>query len=222
MCFRLVLAPGVAFCVTASSVLSDDTSVAAKLYTRVRVACVVMTDAGRLNSMGRDVRATWAHRCNEVLYVSTVANKTFPAVAIPEGPDRTLRALKYAYAQYQNDVDWYFKVEDNTYVVVENLRYLLSQHDPGQPLMLGNPWFTWKKLFGEESTNSGCLSREALARFVRSTADVECKDIADCSAGAGVKVVETKDVHGRSRFSTYLKSFRHLEEVCIVVTYYNF
>ena len=183
-----------------------------------------MTSAFRLMSMSRASRATWARRCNEVVYASDSPNKTFPVVVIPKGPDRTLRALAYAHAHYKNDADWFFKVEDNTFVVVENLRYLLSQYDASQPLLLGNPWNERRNELDGGPINSGGLSREAMERVLNLTSNGECKprDMVDCNRIAGLTVVDTTDAQGRDLFSTYMYQDGKLEKVCISLVCINF
>ena len=171
-----------------------------------------MTSAGGLDAASRDVGATWARRCNDVMFASSVANSRFPAVAIPEGPDRTWRALEYAHAHYTSD--WFFKVEDNTFVVVENLRYLLSQYNATQPLLLGDPWNELRHRLTQGSVNSGGLSREALTRLMKLKAEGKCTDIMACIKEAGVNIVDTRDAQGRSRFSSYMTQQGTLEKVC--------
>jgi len=46
-------------------------------------------------------------------------------------------ALKFAYKHFINDFDWILKIDDNSYVVLENLRHLLYQYETDWPLLIG-------------------------------------------------------------------------------------
>ena len=43
----------------------------------------------------------------------------------------------YSYHLHGNNVDWYLKADDDTYIIMENLKYLLSQFDPDKPYYIG-------------------------------------------------------------------------------------
>lgn len=51
--------------------------------------------------------------------------------------EKMRRALIYIYKNVLNDYDFFMKTDDDTYVIVENLRLLLSKHDPSLPILIG-------------------------------------------------------------------------------------
>ena len=46
-------------------------------------------------------------------------------------------ALRYIYEHHLNEFDWFFKADDDTYVIMENLRRYVDSKDPKLPWFLG-------------------------------------------------------------------------------------
>ena len=64
--------------------------------------------------------------------MSDVNDVSLPSIKIdvktgrPYLAKKTLASFKYIYANYYDDYDWFLKADDDTYVIMENLRYFLS------------------------------------------------------------------------------------------------
>ncbi len=48
-----------------------------------------------------------------------------------------------------SDADWFLKADDDTYVIVENLKYLLRDYDPESPVYFG------RKIWNDEKYDVG-------------------------------------------------------------------
>jgi len=111
-----------------------DHTVASELYQKVRVLCWVMTSPMNIDSKARHIKVTWGRRCNILLFMSSVSEPTLPAIGlnVTDGYDnlwgKTRAAFRYIYRRHRNDADWFLKADDDTYVIVENLRLLLKVH----------------------------------------------------------------------------------------------
>lgn len=121
----------------------EDTDMAAKLYQKVKILCWIMTGPQNLQVRAKPIRATWAQCCNKALFMRSEDKADFPAVGLKteEGRNhlsqKTLKAFLYVHDHHLEDADWFMKADDDTYVIVDNLRWLLANQDPEQPYTLG-------------------------------------------------------------------------------------
>uniref|UniRef100_A0A5K3FUQ3 N-acetylgalactosaminide beta-1,3-galactosyltransferase n=1 Tax=Mesocestoides corti TaxID=53468 RepID=A0A5K3FUQ3_MESCO len=117
--------------------------IANELAKKVRVYALILTMPASKHTKALHVKATWARRFNGYTFISSEDDKDLPSVrAVPkEGREalweKTRYAMLYAYKKHLNDFDFFMKADDDTYVIVENLRYLLLNHDPDQPILMG-------------------------------------------------------------------------------------
>lgn len=194
----------------------EDRSVADNLSQSTRLLCWIMTGPNNLMSRTKHVRATWAKRCNKVLYMSSVETD-FPTVGlnVTEGRDqlywKTIRAFQYIHQHHLNDADWFLKADDDTFVVVENLRHTLTKYDPEEPVYLGRRFYPFVKQ-GYMSGGAGyVLSKEALRRFVRGFEGGTCShfsSIEDMALGQCMETMkvdpgDSRDLKGRQTFHPY-------------------
>ncbi|XP_060086149.1 glycoprotein-N-acetylgalactosamine 3-beta-galactosyltransferase 1-like [Ylistrum balloti] len=196
----------------------DDDTVARQLKQSVRVLCYVMTDQTNLDTKTIHVKNTWTKRCNKVLFISSVTNSTFPTVGVDVGEGRhhltgkTMKAFQYIYQHHLDDADWFLKADDDTYVILENLRHLLEPYSPKEAVYFGHHFTPYVKQ-GYHSGGAGyVLSKEALRRLVingipsgKCTIDGygEDRHMGGCMEYVGVRIGNSTDSLGRSRFHCF-------------------
>lgn len=118
-------------------------SLAKNLYSEVRVLCWIMTNPSNHYNKARHVKRTWGKRCNKLLIMSSAKDETIGSIAlnVSEGRNnlwgKTREAFKYIYKHHFNEADWFLKADDDTYTVVENLRFLLYPYSPETPIYFG-------------------------------------------------------------------------------------
>ncbi|XP_053323421.1 glycoprotein-N-acetylgalactosamine 3-beta-galactosyltransferase 1 [Spea bombifrons] len=196
----------------------EDTHVADELFNKVRILCWVMTGPQNLEKKTKHVKATWAQRCNKVLYMSSEENKEFPTVGLDtkEGRDqlywKTIKAFQYVHEHHLDEADWFMKADDDTYVVLDNLRWLLSKYSPEDPIYFGRRFKPYVKQ-GYMSGGAGyVLSKEALKRFVTAFKEEKCthsssvEDLAlgKCMENINVKAGDSRDTTGKETFHPFV------------------
>ncbi|XP_075345849.1 glycoprotein-N-acetylgalactosamine 3-beta-galactosyltransferase 1-A-like [Mycteria americana] len=195
----------------------EDAGEARALYERVRILCWVMTGPRTLETKARHVRDTWARHCNVALFMSSEPDERFPAVGLPVQEGRhqlywkTIRAFQYVHRHHLGQADWFLKADDDTFVVVANLRWLLAGHSPERPVYFGKRFKPFVKQ-GYMSGGAGyVLSKEALRRLVAAFASGTCthtspvEDLAlgQCLEKVGVEAGDSRDTQGRETFHPF-------------------
>ncbi len=191
-----------------------------KLYQQVRVLCWVMTSPSNIYNRAKHVQATWGKRCNRLLFMSTAEDSSLPVVKLhlPEGRDflwgKTREAFKYIYQHHAHEFDWVLKADDDTYVIVENLRHMLRGKDATLPVYMGR---RFKQYVAQGYMSGGAgyvLSRAAVTRFVevglkdpaKCRADpggAEDLELGQCMQNIGVRAGDSRDDLGRETFHPF-------------------
>lgn len=193
--------------------------------TTSRILCWIMTTPKNLDSRTRHIRATWAQRCDITLYMSS-SESAFPTVGlnVSEGREnlffKTAHAFLYVHKHHLDQADWFLKADDDTFVVVENLRWALSAFSPDQPWYLGRRFAPFLKN-GYMSGGAGyVLSKEALRRFVEgfetgsctNITNLEDVDMGKCMENMEVPLADTRDGLGRQTFHAYPPAFHVIRQ----------
>lgn len=91
----------------------------------------------------KHVKETWGRRCNKLLFFSSLEDMHLPTITlnVTEGRKylwgKTKAAFKYVYKNHFDNADWFLKADDDTYVVLENLRYFLMDKNWTVPVYYG-------------------------------------------------------------------------------------
>ena len=195
-----------------------------------RILCIILTINSTIYDRAPAIMKTWGSKCDEVLFSSNVDSTKFQTVTVGISSSskkmvtlRLFRTLRYIYFKYRDEYDWFFVADDDTYVIVENLRHLLVDYDIANPHYLGFPYPTQLKLHGRKVRfahgGSGyALNRRALEKLVIDGIPSDTEGVcvpwvtarrhdehADYNVGLclhklGILAEDTKDLMGRQRF----------------------
>ena len=110
------------------------------LYDKIRILCWVLTSPDHYETRAKAVKETWGKRCNILLFMSSTEgnlyfqhlnekldplfkcnlDKSLPAIKlnVTEGRNglwgKTREAFRYVWETYRDQVDWFFKADDDT------------------------------------------------------------------------------------------------------------
>lgn len=193
---------------------------ATTLFDRVKICCLVLTTKSNHEKKAIHVKNTWGSRCNRLVFASNITDLEIGSVNMMENDDyellwgKTKNSMIYAYENLYNDFDWFLKADDDTYAILDNMRYLLSAYSTNDPIYFGKNFnfFLPAREFEYFLGGPGyVLSREALKRFVTQAIphkemcqqrDRACEDleIGKCMHNVGVYHGDARDRSYRERF----------------------
>eukprot|EP00095_Tigriopus_kingsejongensis_P010904 maker-scaffold348_size200312-snap-gene-0.28 protein:Tk10904 transcript:maker-scaffold348_size200312-snap-gene-0.28-mRNA-1 annotation:"glycoprotein-n-acetylgalactosamine 3-beta-galactosyltransferase 1-like isoform x3" len=199
-----------------------------------KILCWILTQPKNKEDRAQAVKNTWGPRCDKLLFMSSESDTDDTSV-IPLNvtEDRqhlwtkTRLSLEYIYQTHYSGYDWFLKADDDTYVIMENLRKFLSDYQPSDSIYFGCRF----KLFMKQGYMSGgagyILSREALRKFAveglqntskplnqcqKKEATSEDVQLGYCMEYLKVRAMNTTDAQGRHRFLPMDPSFFLIEE----------
>jgi len=200
--------------------LVKDDSQAIGLAKSIRILCLILVQPSTLYTNGQAVKDTWGKHCNILLFVSSTNDTKFGTFGVnfTEGRrnlwSKTRDGFKHVYEHYYDKADWFIKADDNTFVIVENLRYFLASYNTNDPHYFGEKW-KWRK--GEYFNAGGAgyvLSKKALKEFYHVMDDIKkCHPVppigsedyyvAICLNSVNIYPGDTRDKFGRHTFHQF-------------------
>jgi len=195
--------------------------IAKAMKKKIKVLCWVLMSQDRLPTHGRAIKDTWGKRCTVLLFFSDHDDKELGAINLESHGavmsnmwSKTRAAWRYVYTNHKNDADWFLKADDDSYVIMENLRLLLSGYDPQTPKYLGR-WFKTSGGYNTESTGY-VLSKGTLRTFARALnnpdkciekSDLDDSNVGKCLAAFGVHPSDSRDSDGRETFHLFAPEY---------------
>ncbi|XP_037932070.1 glycoprotein-N-acetylgalactosamine 3-beta-galactosyltransferase 1-like [Teleopsis dalmanni] len=198
-------------------------TLAETLEREVRVLCWVMTTPENHKTKALHVLHTWGKRCTRLFFVTSKTDDEFETIIVPIEDKyeflwgKTREAFRYIYNNHFDEADWFMKADDDTFVFVENLRYLLYEYSPDMPIHFGYNFKLDNKNISSYMSGGGgyILSKEALSRFVEiglndstkcrinENNNAEDVEIGKCLLASGVVAGDGRDKFYKQRFSPF-------------------
>lgn len=90
---------------------------------------------------------TWAQQCDDkLIFTDTPLDSSVPHLYFPlmgtrdHSWEKIRRVFRYVYEVLGNRYDWYLRADDDSYVIIDNARKLVSEYDAKKALVLGFRW----------------------------------------------------------------------------------
>ena len=133
----------------------DDRNTAEKLFQTTKVLCYVLCRDSEIVTKGKVVLDLWGKRCNKIIFFTNENIEGYPTIGLHTNETgkydltkKTYSALNYVYKNHGNDYDWFLKADTDTYMIMENLRYFLSEQNASEAKYFGHHFHTPKKVSG--------------------------------------------------------------------------
>ena len=110
-----------------------------------RILCLITTQPKYHKTRAEAVKNTWGQLCDVLYFVSSESDPYYPTFAV-KGCDaedynhlwcKIRNGIIYGYNNFVNDFDWFLKADDDTYVIIDNLKYYLKGFHSSEPLVFG-------------------------------------------------------------------------------------
>ena len=181
----------------------------------VRVLCWVMTGPSTHYTKAVHIKNTWGSHCDKLIFMSSQEDLALGAVAlnISEGRQnlwgKTKRGFQYCYQHHRNEFDWFLKADDDTFMVIENLKDFLKPFNTNEAIHFGHHF---KYRGGYFAGGAGyVLSREALRKFTQegltNSSICQQSDRGDEDVNMGACMRKLNVTHGDSRDHQKRKRF---------------
>lgn len=158
------------------------TIISDELFDKVKVLCWIMISPSFHRSRGVHVKNSWGQQCNKLIFMSSKNDTDLGAIALPVQESKThlwsktKEAFKYINEHFVEDYDWFLKADDDTYMIMENLRHLLYQYKAQTSLYFGHRLMGNKSLDGYMQGGAYVLSKKAVKKFVQFSPNCRKKD----------------------------------------------
>ena len=124
--------------------------------TLIRICCLILTNPNELFTRARAVHETWGPRCDRHFFIiedfkqnNFTSEQTHFIQQLPilsagnmsygreHLTEKVNNAFLSVHQHYLNDFDWFVKADDDTYIVLNNLRAFLAKQNATEPVTFG-------------------------------------------------------------------------------------
>uniref|UniRef100_A0AC35TI88 N-acetylgalactosaminide beta-1,3-galactosyltransferase n=1 Tax=Rhabditophanes sp. KR3021 TaxID=114890 RepID=A0AC35TI88_9BILA len=192
-----------------------------KLFHDVTIFCLVLSGKGFKTLRDDAIKATWLRKCNKYIFVSSVEEEDTLKATSQHGYEYSYHkmkfGLKWIWKNYPNKYDWIYKVDDDAYAVMENLRMFLVRRDPNkayQDFGFRARYYDHEHLIKEGFIHGGSgavFSKASLKKLITkgfpnlkvcraANKQLEDQELSQCLSNLNIKPTDSRDYLQRHLF----------------------
>lgn len=129
---------------------------------KIRILCMLNTRPAN-HYRAVHIQQLWGKHCDKLVYASTITDVILGTIGfnVTDEHDyvwaKQKRMMIYIYTNFLNHFDWFYKADDDSFAIMENLRYLLSSYSNEDPIIFGYKFNTTEHRWGYFSGGAGNL-----------------------------------------------------------------
>lgn len=110
---------------------------------KIRILCFLNTSPAKHGERAVHVHQLWGKHCDKLLFASTLTDINLDALGFNVtdnhqtmwGKEKLM--LQFINKHFLNDYDWFYKGDDDTFAIIENMRFFLSAYSREDPIYFG-------------------------------------------------------------------------------------
>lgn len=110
---------------------------------KIRLMCFLNTMPASHSKKAVHIKNTWHKHCDKLLFASTLTDLNLGAIGFNVTNDhshlwgKVKLMLQFIRTHFLDEYDWFFKGDDDTFLIPENMKYMLSAYSPEDPIYFG-------------------------------------------------------------------------------------
>ena len=208
-----------------------------------KLLCIVLTSEKNILTRGVAVYETWGQELNNLIFACNCPhviavknlikqNKKIPKALekylkvanfpilnvlknenIEQMGEKVLNVLAKSYEIYKNHSKFYYMVDDDAFVFVDNLFKYIHTLDEARPQIYGFKYNHLPLPAGHIHGGSGILfTKESMRRLITKIEKNQCYihmdkhgdvTISGCAHSAQIELIDSRDINGKPRFHTF-------------------
>lgn len=114
---------------------------------KIRILCLLNTNPAH-HYRALHIKQTWGRNCDKLIFASTLTDMNLGTIGfnVTDSHDyiwtKQTMMMQYVYKNYWHHYDWFYKADDDTFAILENLRYTLAGYSTNDPIFIGYKFHT--------------------------------------------------------------------------------